>query len=124
MWELVEANRDPLARTALKTILKNVINRVRVENRIDANPAEEFVGFQKAVADFEIDAGSVATRLDELVREREWRWIPGKEVLGYLVGAVPDFWKRVGQVDAEDLRALLIGNQNLAELVEATIANS
>lgn len=117
LWQIVEDRQIELVRTISKTILKNVVTHARARNRIDRKPTEEFAALQKAVQEIELDETAVSETLNRLAAEGDWRWIPGKEVLGYLIEKCPDFWTRVRALGMGTISGHLLMGEELTSLV-------
>lgn len=115
LWNEIEKNKEILVNSFLKTTVRNTVRQLWRDNFFDKNPIEDLKEWKLKVADLSDNYDDSVKIFEKVLNDKEWRWIPGKEVLKILLEVEPGFWNK---------SRILFKDGKLSELIECDeIAN-
>jgi len=116
-WKSVNKNFECLLVSYIKTLSKRALVSIRFGKILETNDLASqkkgMEGFSKEVSEKFGNADDLIDKakklLQTIVKNNDWRWLPGKEALiAIVLDEKPDFWK-------------LLNNKNLKELCEGDV---
>lgn len=93
-WELMEKNKASLLQTVKKTVAKNSLREYSLDRYInDSDPTTDIETWKQAVQNSTLDLTNIDVIFNEVINQKKWQWLPGKEAMGFLVSNLTDeFW--------------------------------
>jgi ABC-type multidrug transport system ATPase subunit len=109
-WELMEANKAELLKTVIKTVAKNSLRDFSLDSYINnANPVADIESWKQAVQGSAVDLSNLDTLFNQVIAQKKWQWLPGKEAMGLLVGKLAtDFWVTIRTMQHKNEIATLL----------------
>jgi len=118
-WEKVIEKQDNLFQEVHKSIVKNQLRHYSVDRIIKKNPIDDLKTWKDEVASFSFDDQALKAAFDKVIKDKNWRWIPGKEVLAFVLELKPDFWSGVKSlVKSRELTGLLSEEKCVTEIAK------
>lgn len=102
-WEKIEDNKERLINQIKKTIGKNYFRKYSLDKYIKSNVEEELKRWKEQILKDDIDLSSINGKFNQLISDRNWKWIPGKEALEIAVSLDENFWKNIKILKREEL---------------------
>jgi len=116
-WKKVNDKKNDLYKQVHKTAVKNFLRTYRIDKIIDNNPEEDFENWKTGVSNLTFTHTKLQTAFSKIIREKNWRWIPGKESFSLVIELAPDFWSKFKTlVDSGELRTILHSDVALLDL--------
>lgn len=95
IWEKIEQNKETLLNSISKTIVKNYVRQFWKDNYFRNGPKEDLKKWKEEISKIEFDSSVVKTKFEEILKTKNWKWVPGKEVISYIFEIQSDFWSRL-----------------------------
>ncbi len=108
-WDLMENNKAELLKSIRKTVAKNSLREYSLDRYIRNNDtAGDIQNWKQAVQDSVVDLTNIDITFDDVIAQKKWQWLPGKEALGLLVtNLTSEFWIKVRTAQqAEELSVM------------------
>jgi len=123
-WEKVKENKEILFNSILKTVVKNNTRRYRKDSYFKKEPEKDFENWQKEISELKIDSGNLKRRFDEIIINKNWKWIPGKEAISYVLEMKNNFWQEIyNLVEAKEFVKFINKDSNVEQLSKAITKN-
>jgi len=124
LWEKINEESDALHSAVEKTIANNILREYSPDRHgigTQGNTLGEAQEWQEKVSALNLDTGDLKTEFNKVVSGKDWRWVPGKEVLGILVNEVKEtFWGKVNRlVDEGKFNSVILANTTIKEFVDS-----
>lgn len=120
LWEKIEKGKEDLFRSYLKTTLRNYAKGLWRDNYFKDNPIEDLENWKEQVSNLSIDKDKLNSVFEEVINSKNWKWIPGKEVLKMLTEWDSNFWNKVRELATKNELSELISCEELKS-VESTL---
>lgn len=104
-WARIKENEEikkSLLESFTKTYTRNLVRRSFNSKRFDRNSIAELQKLKEEISSVEVDEGAINQKFNEVLEEEDWKWIPGKEALGFLTETKSDYWECVRALVDED----------------------
>lgn len=98
-WALIEAEKERMVKQIKKTVAKNNLRKFSVDKYINTNPQVDIEEWKTAVQASIIDLSPIDSKFDDVITEKNWRWLPGKEALPLVINLEPKFWSKVRELN-------------------------
>lgn len=103
-WGLIEKNKEALENSIKKTIAKNQIRKLSPDRSIKNGEDIEvsIQSWKESVGATELNLAAIEPKFQSIVEQRDWKWLPGKEVLrDILLPLIPDFWLKIRKIQKD-----------------------
>jgi uncharacterized protein (UPF0305 family) len=112
-----------------KTIIKNTALRKNTYNYFKNGTVEELESWKEEISKISIDEEKIRNILNQLIANKNWKWIPGKEALSIVLSLEPYFWNKVRDLYKKDkLSSLIVKSdkeiEDFIESINSTIKNT
>lgn len=123
-WDKISDKKEELfSKSIHKTVLKNFLRQNSVDKAIDSNPEVDFAEWKKTVNELEFDHEALRNKFFEIVKNKKWQWIPGKECLPLLLEIEPSFWDKIRKLHGENRLIGYLEKQSEIKSIMETIAS-
>ena len=118
-WEKVVEKKEHLFKETHKSIVKNQLRHYSVDRIIKNNPADDLETWKDKIAAFSFDQQALQTAFDKVIEDKEWKWIPGKEAIVFVLELKPDFSKEIKKmVKNKELNKLLQQEEAIKDTIQ------
>jgi len=118
LWEEIEVSKGSLALSYLKTTIKNSVKKLWRDNFFRDNPFQDLDKWKKQVETISVDRERLDKLFDGVIKSKDWKWIPGKEVIKIIDKLEPNFWNKIRVLTKDDQLANLISCEELKKLAK------
>jgi ABC-type cobalamin/Fe3+-siderophores transport system ATPase subunit len=117
LWENVEKNKTKLMQSYLKTTLRNHAKSLWKDNFFKDDPLADLENWKKKAESLSIEKEKLEKLFENILTTKDWKWIPGKEVLKIVEIMEAKFWDKVRNlINAENELTKLISCTELTDL--------
>ena len=119
VWVEINNKKENLFKSLVSTTVKNIVLRKFKYEYFPKGTVEELDNWKSKASELSLNQEELQEKFDSVVSSKDWKWIPGKEVLGIVLGLNGDFWEEVRKlVDSEEFVSLLGQNEYINNLKE------
>lgn len=121
-WELVKKDKSKLLNQIKKTIAKNYLRKFSLDKYIKLDTQNNIEFWKKEIEKADIDLSSIDSKFDKIIKDKNWRWLPGKESLGLAISLDSDFWKKIILLQqSNELKEILKSESDIKKFIEKII---
>jgi len=121
MWQLVEESKEVLFESVLRTVVRQAANQHSFSRKLrtEKNAMTALSRWTDDVRAVSFDRDALRAKFDKVVADRDWRWVPGKEVVQLIGKKHGNFWTKVRQLGEQGrLQELLRKRKDISSLVD------
>lgn len=112
-WEKAGEQKERLYASLEKTIVKNELRQYSVDRIVKDKVGDDLAEWKKQVAAYSYNAEKLKASFEQVIQDKNWQWIPGKEGLGIALDIEPNFWVKLEKVGIEELRKIFVAEASL-----------
>jgi len=121
LWASLGKVKDSLFLSYLKTTTRNSAKRLWKDNYFRNNAIRDLEAWKNEVSKLAIDETKLKRLFENIFTTKDWKWLPGKEVMKEVNKIEPKFWLKVRDlVDSEKTTDLVMCDElkDLSALLE------
>ncbi len=112
LWEEIEKHKTKLMQSYLKTTLRNHAKSLWKDNFFEGDPFADLENWKAQAASLSIEKEKLQQIFENILKAKDWKWVPGKEVLKIVENMQTNFWDKV--------RDLVKGENELTNMISCT----
>lgn len=112
LWEAIEKEKLTLVQSYLKTTIRNYAKKLWRDSFFRDDPVQDLDNWKQQVSNLSIKKSDLTAIIEKVISSKDWKWIPGKEVIKIVEKLEPEFWKKV--------RELYKNENQLSSLISCT----
>lgn len=116
LWEEIEANKDNLALSYMKTTIRNSVKKLWRDSFFKDDPIQDLDNWKKQVEALTVDKEKMSRLFENVINSKDWKWVPGKEVVKIIEIIEKYFWNKVRELAKNDQLADLLSCEELKQL--------
>lgn len=117
-WAAIDLEQGRLLLSIKKTVAKNSLRKYSLDKYIDNDPQANIEKWKAEVQASATDLSLIDVKFTEVVTNKNWKWLPGKEALGIAIALEPNFWNKVRDLQhADQFKTLLDSDADLKSFI-------
>jgi len=117
-WEKIKLNKGELLNQVKKTIIKNYFRKYSLDKYINNKPEENCKEWKNAIMEDNMDIALLDEEFESLITKKDWKWIPGKEALKFVIELQEDYWDKFKKLENSKLKEILEKDKKIKNFFE------
>jgi len=119
-WKNVEENKGILTQSILSTIIKNAAFAKRRYKYFRDGTLQELQDWKTEVSGISIDEAKIRAAFDAIITLKNWKWLPGKEALPFVLNLTQAFWRDIrGLVENGEFFSIINSDSDIKNLIDS-----
>ncbi len=117
LWEAIQKEKQTLIQSYLKTTIRNFAKNLWKDSYFRDDPVQDLDNWKQRVSELSIKKSDLLAIIEKVISSKDWKWIPGKEVIKIIDKLEPEFWTKIRSLyKTENQLASLISCPDLISL--------